>query len=343
MIRMVSRVSLALVVSAALTVVPVLAQNKPKPKPATPTQSKPAPPRATLGTKPIPGQAGKLGTAYTLGPKGQELNFTLVSAELHTRFVAADEVFMSKPDEKLLVMRFTAHNPLPQEQYLNYTAFQFSVVAPDDRTFTTNNHYYQVDKITPVDGNLKPAQKIEMFAIVTIHGTGPVNKVMVARNENAVLRYDLRETIKPLSGPYAANKTDSAAEGKASLNAPFEFGFFDVTVEKVEKATAAVGDYAPSDEQDLWFAYVTIKNATKQARYLNYNFSTTELLDDEDAPFESTSDLLRATSAQTIDFELPAEGQIRARIPFYATKGTTPKKLRLTDAQTERKLLIALP
>lgn len=66
-----------------------------------------------LGTTQLPGDFGQIGQTYTLGQR-EPINFTLKSAEYAvTPFVVDNNTWVPKADEKLLILHYTVHNPIP--------------------------------------------------------------------------------------------------------------------------------------------------------------------------------------------------------------------------------------
>ncbi|BDP44033.1 hypothetical protein DAETH_40020 (plasmid) [Deinococcus aetherius] len=81
---------------------------------ATGTPARSAQP-VVQGTTQLDGQQAKPGQTFTLG-KASPVNFTLQSAAYTTtRVLLGSTVLVPKVDEKLLVLRFTAHNPKKQD------------------------------------------------------------------------------------------------------------------------------------------------------------------------------------------------------------------------------------
>jgi hypothetical protein len=84
---------------------------------ATDPPAKPARP-AVAGTTRLSGQDAKLGHTFTVGEQNP-LNFTLVGASYTTARVALGSfTVVPRADEKLFVLRFTAHNPTKQDASL---------------------------------------------------------------------------------------------------------------------------------------------------------------------------------------------------------------------------------
>jgi len=173
----------------ALIVTPSLAQQKPAPKPVAKPPVK-STPRPVLGTVPMPGDNGQIGTTYSMGDKGTELNLTLDSAEFVLLAPMVDDTIVANEEQKILLLTFTVQNPLKTEANLSYTSFAFTAVAPDDKNSEFGGWLYHPERKTRFETSLKPAQKVKAVMAFPIHAKGPVNKLIVKRGSAPVLRYD---------------------------------------------------------------------------------------------------------------------------------------------------------
>src|SRR4029079_10084936 len=97
---------------------------KPKPKPA-----------ATGVATPMPGKGGKIGTLYRMGPKDNELVFTLEKVEFATRFMIDTDTICADQDHRLAVITFAVQNPGKVDRTFGEREFKFTVVSPDDENF----------------------------------------------------------------------------------------------------------------------------------------------------------------------------------------------------------------
>lgn len=89
----------------AVLAVPAFAQTR-SATPAAPST------RVVQGTTQLAGDVGVIGKAFTIGKNENAINFTLTSAEFSvSRVTVGEDVYTPKADEKLLVLRYTVHNP----------------------------------------------------------------------------------------------------------------------------------------------------------------------------------------------------------------------------------------
>src|SRR5688572_30005166 len=199
------------------------------------------------GAKPpavqMPGDNGKVGVPYSMGAKGEELVFTLEKAEFAVRAFTSDDVIMAGENERLLIVSIAVQNPSAADRTFHGSSFKFTVVSPDDQNYVARAYVYHPENLSSMQVSLKPAQKVRAFFAVEIHPKGVVNKLIVQRGEKTpVLRYDLRDKVKPFIGPFAAeNKVDIMEIGKAKVAVPFGTGPWDYNVEKVEELQESPG------------------------------------------------------------------------------------------------------
>ncbi|RYG48364.1 hypothetical protein EON79_04690 [bacterium] len=309
-----------------------------------------AAPKKPQGQKPVLGQVqmagdnGKMGTTYSLGDKGGELNFTLDTAEFVLRAPMVDDTIVAKKGEKILLLTFTVANPQKADQKLNYTSLKFTAVAPDDKNSEFDGYFYHPDRKTRFDTSLKPAQKVKVTIPFPIHGIGPVNKLIVKRGGGKVLRYDLREKVEPLAGPFAKDGTNALEKADSEAKRVFALGKADVAVYAVETFDEGLGDYKPSGGQQIVGITVTVQNPGLQPFKMTWNTFRPTLLDENGEACEWTQDLLGMSSNRTVDQEIAPDGQIRARYVFRVAKGVKPAKLTLLDAgDSQRSMTVTLP
>ncbi len=315
-------------------------KQKPKPKPKPKAASRTAP---TKGTAQLPGNAGKLGTKYQLGAKGNELHITLDKAALATRFATKDGLVLATPAQRLVVLHLTIQNPQPKEMSLNGSSFRINTVSPDDQNLESNYRLYHAQRLDSLDMRLKPAQKIQVIAVVPAVATGPINKIMVQRHDaNAVLRYDLTGKVQKLANAYAtADGIDAAEVGTAAVEAPFEIGPFDVTVEKVETVATPIGSYAPENGK-LVVVTIGIKNAAMQPYAMHYSILSPGMVDTNNEPVEFLYAMLRMSSDEALNMKIPPGESVRARLVFRAPLAAEPAKLTLREYDSTRTVAVPL-
>lgn len=248
-----------------------------KPAPKKPASAKPAAPRVVLGTTQLAGDNGQIGVTYTLG-KDEPLNFTLNAAEFSVEPVRIGEnAYTPAAAEKLLVLRYTVQNPNKFETSYLWESLTFTAVDEGN----TNRPYIQdVGKggtEQTLNISLKPAQKVDAYAVIVVPAKGTVPKLMVERETGApVLRYDLRGKIKGLAAPFADSEDKSGATAPPEVAA--EPGRFypmrEVAVKLVSTGYSAgpIHDTEAEEGQRFFVATYAIRN--QAATEVTYDFST---------------------------------------------------------------------
>lgn len=316
------------------------AQTKPKPTKPAP---KPQATRPTLGTVQLPGDNGQVNTAYSMGNKGDELNFTLDTAEFADRYHFADGATFPTADQKLLILNFTVQNPQKKDMYLTWNSFKFTVVSPEDQNQEFGGYLYHPTQKTRYESTLKPAQKAKVMIAIPIHAVGPVNKLMVRRGESPVLRYDLRGKVKPLNSPFATNEgIDIAKEGVGALNTPVALGQLDWTFESVEAVEGPVGNYKAREGEKVYIVVATAKNSGLMKFNVTWNTLRPTMKDADGEPFEWKQDFVGMNSNKTISTELEPNDTIRAKFVFTGPATAKPAKLSFLDGRTNRTITIKL-
>jgi hypothetical protein len=187
---------------------------------------------AVSGATALVGGTGELGKTYTIG-KRDPLNFTLKSAEFSLkRTQIGSSKFTPEASEKLLILRFTVQNP--QKKDLEFSATNLRFTAVDSKDVNSSPEPYgfsyvaREGEFVPLKVRLKPTQKIDAYAILTVSSAGVIPKLIVQSSNNndqePVVRYDLSKKVKALPAPYNDASDSSGATALASINAkPGEF------------------------------------------------------------------------------------------------------------------------
>ncbi|RYG38806.1 DUF4352 domain-containing protein [bacterium] len=310
--------------------------------PKKPAGQKPKPP--VLGQVQMAGDNGKIGTTYSLGDKGSELNFTLESAEFVLRAPMVEDYIVAKKDQKILLLTFSVANPQKNDQSFSYSSIKFTAVAPDDQNFEFNEYLYHPQRKNRFETTLKPAQKVKALAPFPIHAEGPVNKLIVRRGNGKVLRYDLRNLVKPLTGPFAKDGNIALEKATVDSKTPFGFGKADWTVDAVETLPEGVGNYKPGANDNIVGITVTIKNPGLQPIKVGWSTFRPVLTDENGETCEWTQDLLGMSSNRTVDQVVEPDGFFKARYVFRVSKGAKPAKFTLNDsAESTRSISVTLP
>ncbi|MFD1734091.1 hypothetical protein ACFSC4_27090 [Deinococcus malanensis] len=146
------------------------AANSPAKQPAKPV---------VLGTTQLDGQNARLGQTFTVG-KQQPINITLLSAAYSTsRVMLGTQMVVPKPNEKLLVLRFTAHNPTKSDTSLY--GLRFTAVDAKDVNHVSESAFVRAGTSEEFRASLKPAQKVEVVSVVRVPASGVVPKLIAQR------------------------------------------------------------------------------------------------------------------------------------------------------------------
>jgi hypothetical protein len=291
----------------------------------------------------MPGDNGKVGVPYVLGPKGQEFVFTLEKAEFASRAFIYDSAVFAQENQRVLIVTFAVQNPGKADRFFQGNAFKFTVVSPDDKNYTPSGYVYHPETLETISTQLKPAQKIRAFFAVAIHPKGVVNKLIVQPASGPVLRYDLRGKVKPMTDVFASeNGIDTLDVGKAKVGPPFGLGYFDFAMEKLEESAAESGGFKPGDGNKLFIATMTVKNVSKTKPTFAQNYLVSKLVD------ENGEEMRLLGMAKMSGPEPPAHQnfdlgqQLRFRLVFEGPSAAKPVNLKLTDIHSRRSVLVSL-
>jgi hypothetical protein len=315
-----------------------------KAKPKTKPPAKPAAPstKPTLGTSQLPGDNGKIGTIYQLGDKGAELHFTLDGATVATSFATVNQNLIAGKNERLLVLNFTVHNPLKTEQVADSRSFKFSVVSPDDKNVEFNGAVYEPQKRTSISQMLKPAQKVKLSAVIPIFAQGPITKLMVARGPGAILRYNLSESLEKSTSVFAADGISIGNDATAELGKPFDLAGYEIEIQEVAEASAAIGNYIPSATTGVYYAVVKFTNPMMQPLSVGWQYFTPVLTDENGENIHWSKDMFSMSSATAFSQDVEGGSSVRARYLFSGAKGLQLAKFKLTRNSIDRSVSVKL-
>jgi len=348
-----SHLTLILGLTAALTCAGTNAQTTSPAKPGTPaktTPAKPAAPATTTPAKPaapvvqgttqLAGHDGVLGQTFTLGKDQNAINFTLKSAEYAVhRVTIGEHVYAPKANEKLLILRYTVHNPQKIDRPYGWNTIRFTAVDAKDVNHAPDNYVGRDGTTDLLDIQLKPAQKIDAFAVLAVPAAGPVPKLIVSVNDQSgVLRYDLRGKAKGLGAPFADPSDPTGASAREvvpmQLGAYAPLGLFDMKLEAVALTRDPIGGRTPDEGKRFLVATVSIRNGSgKSAQPAEWTFSTFKFLlrdaDGEDQRFEDY--LFKVTRDEHAEGQLRPSEEARFRIYFELPDGVAGKTLSVQE------------
>jgi hypothetical protein len=281
--------------------------------------------QAVQGTTQMAGGEAVFGKTYSVGKVDNALNFTLKSAEYTvSRVTVGNNVYSAGSDKKLLVLHYTIQNPQKQDVNLSYSSFKLTVVDSKDVNHEFGNYIGREGSTEILDVNLKPAQKIDVFAAWAVPAEGVMPKLIVDRRDGApVLRYDMRGKVAKLGAPFAepadANGATARQEVPADLGKYYPGLVFDLKIESIAYSTGKILDKTPEAGQRFLVATVSAKNATaKTASEVAFSYSTFKFeLRDADGDRQSFGDyLVKASRDERHEGTLKPGEETRFRIFF---------------------------
>jgi hypothetical protein len=298
-----------------------------------------ATPKATgpivLGTTQLAGDFGKLGTTYTIG-KNKPLNFTLKSAEYTiSPLMVGHNIWVPKSDQKLLVLHYTIHNPVPREQSYSWSEIHFTAVDAQDKNQEMIQAVSREGTNEPYAVRLKPAQKIDVTAAILVPAEGVVPKLIVEREKNEpVIRYDLRDKVAALPAAISpAPGVDAPKDVSAQPGTFYSTGVFDMRLDEIAYISGTVAGQEPKKGERFLTATFTLKNRTaqKQTYYWGHFVADLKDADGEKSPFVQA--LLKATRDERTDGSLESGEEGRVRFFFPVPENVTGKTVRILECK----------
>lgn len=334
-----------LILSMTLCVAMTASAAKPKPKP----KPKPAPKKVAAPSVQLAGDKGVFGTVYSLR-KDTPLYFRLKSAEYTTDQIAmGDTLYVPKSDEKLLVLHFTVQNPQKTEQFVRFDSLNFTAVDSANNNHDGNSDWGDDDAKdhAKMALSLKPAQTINVIAVVTVPAKSSIPKLMVLPGENngPVLRYTLtpdatappQNKVGALKAPFAdsadANGYTALETVPGVVGTAYPYANFDLTIEKYEYSTDAVGDNTLEEGEKFLFITMLMKNENPAEQYVRWDaVSPTLTSTDEDEL--SYVDMFLATANRSFAREIKGLADAKVRMMFKVPKDVTPKTLAIKEGES---------
>lgn len=300
------------------------------------------PSRAVQGTTQLAGDVGVIGKPFTIGKGANALNFTLTSAEFSVaRVTIGDNVYTPKADEKLLVLRYTVHNPQKVDKTYAWNTLKFTVVDARNVNHVHDNYVGRDGTSNVLDIALKPAQKIGAYAVIAVPAAGPVPKLIVsADDQQGVVRYDLRGKVKTLAAPFAdpADTTKVTALEAVPMNAGAygPLGYFDVKLDSVALVDRINGEALENGERALVAVFSLRHGAAKTAGARSWNWDTFRIeLRDADGEVTAYDDyLLKATRDEHADGTLKPGEEARFRVYFKLAQGVRGRSISVAEGES---------
>jgi len=298
----------------------------------TPGQAK----AIVLGTTQMPGDFGKIGQTYTMG-KYEPVNFTLKSAEYSIGFFGVEpNRWVPSANQKLLILHYTIHNPLPKEQTYDWSYMHFTAVDSKDKNADAIQAVAREGTTENGRITLKPAQKAEVMSAIIVPAEGVIPKLIVEREKGQpVVRYDLRGKVTPLP-PHCADPSDvSGATVRREIDAKqgtfYLLGGIEARLDSVTYSKEPIADFElPAGKQNV-IAVFTIKSTPKRSE--NYAWSTFDAVlrdaDGEKTPYNQW--LLKGSRNERAEGKLEPGEEVRVRFFFPIPEKVTGKALLLKE------------
>jgi hypothetical protein len=247
------------------------------------------------GTTQLSGADAKVNQAYSVGQRSP-LNFTLKSAELSLASTAiGTNPFTTTSTQKLLLVRFSVQNPQKNDVELSTTSYRFTVVDSRDVNVSPEPFGSPIiarnGETDALRVQLKPAQRVDAYAVFVVSGQGTLPKLIVQRTgeEKApVLRYDLRPILKGLRAPFAdaSDPTTALERVQGQPGTYYPTYNLDVKFEGAQFGTDTVaGANLKEGNRWLWVTY-SLRNPYPKTSDRNVSYGecsvTAELLDAND-------------------------------------------------------------
>lgn len=310
--------------ATALTLVVGLAGN---------AATKPSKPKASVkpvvqGTKQMDGIAGEFGKEYTLG-KEWPMNINVAGAEYTCeQMIIGDYTFFPNGKQKMLVINFAMHNPQKNQAYVNWETFNFTVVDSNNE-----NHEYIHNVGTKINDSqlgmeLKPAQKVDLYTLFLVPADVSIPKLIVKSGDNLVIRYDLKDKIKPLVKPFVDPKDTTGAKSLEVVSAEkgvfYPIGNFDIKLDETTYTTDQLGEAELEEGHHYVVFSLTCKNDSVGNIYTDFQTFIPSLTDEDgnDMPWNYT--MLQIKQNKGVSQEIKPGKEIKFRL-FYSI----PKDIKL--------------
>ncbi len=318
-------------------------KRPPQKKPGAP--AKPGANPQTKGTTQLPGDNGKLGVPYTLGPPGtgNNINFTLNSVEYSPRRVNfGEETRFPKADEKALILHYSLHNPNPAEYHVDWATLKFTGVDSENQNQEYTGLVAKEGTGEKVAITLKPAQKIDVYtAIVPLPAKATVPKLIVQHNEGGgVLRYDLKGLIKGLTAPFADPKDASGAtilDTVAAKTGEFYPGrYLDVKYVSSTYTDGPLGENEPEEGKKFFVATFVLKNGSPAPIDVDFTILRTNLVTSDGEKVDHNGGAIKGGRDENLSNHLKPGEEATIRVWTRIPKEVTVKSMAASEGEEAR-------
>ena len=234
-------------------------------------------------------------------------------------------------------------NPTQQPLALNPGELKLTAVTPDS---TSSEKFVLINPKTTkecLNLPLKPGQKLDVIALVTVPAKEPIHKLIVQREDGtAVVRYDLTDKITAL--PSWAGTGAVSKEVIAGIrDCVMPTGWFDLGLRGLEWSQAKIdGDEEPGEGNRFLVAHLSFASLAEK---IGLNFGTFDMAvttDDgqkivKETP-GGTGGFLLETRLASFSGELNKGEKQNIRVFFRVPRDANPKTITITDRETGRSI-----
>jgi hypothetical protein len=310
------------------------------PAASAPVSSNPAPSNSgAAGTNQLAGNQGRLNVAYTMG-KQAPLNFTLNAAEYRLEPISlGGEVYSVDGTQKMLILRFTVQNPTQAERDLSWGSFKITAIDSRDVNHEFKSYFVREGETDRYNTSLKASQRVNLVAGVIVPSNANITKLLLERNgETApVVRYDLRNQIKPLAAPYSTDGFTALPEIAAQTGTNYLTQSFAMRVESFAFTNETLDGKTPDEGKRFITATVTVKNL-RQTQEADVGWSTLKaaITDADGVRIENNNYIVRASSGQRFDTTLKPNAEARYRFFLEVDQSQSLKQFSLKEGDDGR-------
>lgn len=302
--------------------------------------------QSVAGTGQLPGGWGEFGKEYTLGEGSSRMNIAVKSAEFTgSRVYVGDRTFYPKAGEKLMVIRYTIHNPQASDMSASWSTFGFTAVDATDQNREYSQWVGAETNSQKLDMYLKPGQKVEAYTYIVVPAAGEIPKLIVLGSGKSVLRFDLRGKVKPLSAPFAdpSDTTGSTALAKvpAQMGVWYPTGGFDFRLDSAQFTTGPIRENNPAEGKRYLVLNASIRNKMRSSESLGWSRYGLKLATSEgNAAWNQW--LLQSGRDEGLSKYLDPDEETKGRYYFEIYSNETPQTLTVQEAGDCRPLVYDL-
>jgi hypothetical protein len=301
---------------------------------------------AVMGTQQMAGEWAVMGQQYTLN-EGDPLNFTLNSAEFSVvRLNVGDESVVAQGDEKLLVLHVTIQNPQSRARRVYWADLDFTAVDAMNVNREWSQELGVESTREPVDMDMKPAQKLDLYTAIVVPAKGVIPKLIVKSGEGKVLRYDLRQGVAPLEAPYVDPSDASGATALTKIEAEkdvwYPMGLFDVKFGGAELAAVDDDGDPPEEGEGFVVIRVTLRNGSADEERLYADPFQVVLRTTDGEKVEWGGEMLHPSRDESVNADLDPGDEMGARVFFRAPAGVKLDRCEFSEKEKGRVYVFGL-